>query len=624
MTPANSRKIRHNVFLTIVLTGILILYGACRLPDPGLPVPRAVDGVLDLSDWDFERDGPVELNGEWLLHWQQLLAPGADAWSEGDSIRVVLPATWNDFEIAGRQPGAIGYGTFRLRLVLPQAPEIFRLRIPEIGSAYRLYADQVLIASAGIVAPDRETSRGEWTIRYAEIPAQPHVDLVLQISNHRFRSGGAWRAIKLGERRQMVDRQIQATGVELFLIGAFLMIGLNHLTVFAGRPGFRATFYFGVLCLICILQVLVSGEQLFHDIFPGLSYRGQHTILFLAIFCAIPIFALFEYHVFPNIFRRWALRGILIGSAVFVGLALVLPTLWLTGLHVFYKPFVLLSELYMFLVVCLALKSGDPSARYFLAGLLILIPSTMIDVLLLSSSGFRYQHLVSFSFFIFLLLQSIMLSRRFSTALAMAEQKETTEIRLLQSELDFNKASVALEKIKFERLKNIIQPHYLLNTLTALLHWVKKSPAQAEGIVRDLAVEFQKVHLYSQLDLVTVAQEVELCEAHIRIMGIRYDKEIRFETGDLDPDEKIPPLIFHTLVENAFFHQNVSEIRIETIAPSHFVLSVQGVVRVDQKGLGIGASYIEARLRTAYGEAWELKDRATPDGWVTEIRIIRT
>ena len=29
--------------------------------------PTAVNGVIDLSDWDFERDGPVELRGEWRV-----------------------------------------------------------------------------------------------------------------------------------------------------------------------------------------------------------------------------------------------------------------------------------------------------------------------------------------------------------------------------------------------------------------------------------------------------------------------------------------------------------------------------------------------------------------------------
>jgi len=36
--------------------------------------PRAVDGVFDLRQWDFERDGAVNLEGDWLFYWRALAA----------------------------------------------------------------------------------------------------------------------------------------------------------------------------------------------------------------------------------------------------------------------------------------------------------------------------------------------------------------------------------------------------------------------------------------------------------------------------------------------------------------------------------------------------------------------
>ena len=37
--------------------------------------PLAVDGILDLSDWDFEKDGIVELKGEWRFVWEEFVEP---------------------------------------------------------------------------------------------------------------------------------------------------------------------------------------------------------------------------------------------------------------------------------------------------------------------------------------------------------------------------------------------------------------------------------------------------------------------------------------------------------------------------------------------------------------------
>jgi len=37
--------------------------------------PIAKKGVLDLSSWDFTKDGNVKLNGQWEFYWQNLYKP---------------------------------------------------------------------------------------------------------------------------------------------------------------------------------------------------------------------------------------------------------------------------------------------------------------------------------------------------------------------------------------------------------------------------------------------------------------------------------------------------------------------------------------------------------------------
>ena len=77
--------------------------------------PRAAEGRIDLSHWDFSA-GSVELAGTWSVCWGQLLAPGAECpfgW------RVVgVRGIWSDD--SARSPfGGQGVATYRLRLALP-------------------------------------------------------------------------------------------------------------------------------------------------------------------------------------------------------------------------------------------------------------------------------------------------------------------------------------------------------------------------------------------------------------------------------------------------------------------------------------------------------------------------
>ncbi len=54
-------------YLLIIWASIMFITG-CTTDYSGKMPPVAVDGVLDLRDWDFEKDGPVDLAGAWEIY----------------------------------------------------------------------------------------------------------------------------------------------------------------------------------------------------------------------------------------------------------------------------------------------------------------------------------------------------------------------------------------------------------------------------------------------------------------------------------------------------------------------------------------------------------------------------
>ena len=61
-------------FLT--LTGVFFLFfGACNHNFQEKTPPKAIKGILDLTDWNFKSDGNVDLSGEYEFYWKQLLEP---------------------------------------------------------------------------------------------------------------------------------------------------------------------------------------------------------------------------------------------------------------------------------------------------------------------------------------------------------------------------------------------------------------------------------------------------------------------------------------------------------------------------------------------------------------------
>ena len=95
-------------WLVIIL---LILSTACAPEYSGKTPPPIVDGTIDLSGWDFEKDGPVELKGEWLsrgylcgrIPWEKLEERWCQRLPEAATNQVKLLETVpaNNYRIRG-------------------------------------------------------------------------------------------------------------------------------------------------------------------------------------------------------------------------------------------------------------------------------------------------------------------------------------------------------------------------------------------------------------------------------------------------------------------------------------------------------------------------------------------
>ena len=74
MPPSKITHNRHIIALCLIIANMLFI-SACLDDSTRRPPPRAVKGALDLTDWDFETEGPVDLRGEYEFYWSQHLSP---------------------------------------------------------------------------------------------------------------------------------------------------------------------------------------------------------------------------------------------------------------------------------------------------------------------------------------------------------------------------------------------------------------------------------------------------------------------------------------------------------------------------------------------------------------------
>lgn len=115
--------------------------------------------------------------------------------------------------------------------------------------------------------------------------------------------------------------------------------------------------------------------------------------------------------------------------------------------------------------------------------------------------------------------------------------------------------SPAKDDARLQALQARIRPHFLFNTINAVLSIVRADPKRAETALEDMADLF-RMAMTEQNELVGLAQEVELARQYLAIEELRLGErlKIRWDTENMPPDALIPPLILQPLLENAVYH----------------------------------------------------------------------
>jgi two-component system sensor histidine kinase AlgZ len=115
--------------------------------------------------------------------------------------------------------------------------------------------------------------------------------------------------------------------------------------------------------------------------------------------------------------------------------------------------------------------------------------------------------------------------------------------------------SPAITEARLQALQARIRPHFLFNSLNAVLALVRSDPRRAERTLEDLADLFRAL-MSDNRNLVRLADEIALIERYAAIEQLRLGDRLRM-SWDLDQapvDALLPPLILQPLLENAVYH----------------------------------------------------------------------
>ena len=222
---------------------------------------------------------------------------------------------------------------------------------------------------------------------------------------------------------------------------------------------------------------------------------------------------------------------------------------------------------------------------------------------------------------------SLAMSAAVATAIVLASRWQRNEDARLEAE-------AARSESELRNLRSQINPHFLLNTLNNIYALTAFDPKRAQDAIKQLSEMLRHMLYDNQLNQVPLQDELQFLDSYVNLMKIRLpqDVEVTF-TKDLQiPDLKIRPLMFISLVENAFKHgisptepsfvniciktekERVGDNDIRDTITCRIKNSNYPKTHQDRSGHGIGLRQMQRRLDLAYPNRYEWVKGVSADG----------
>ncbi len=565
-----------------------------------------------------------------VLHSSQETPPNSESalWTPHSKTSITLPddALWLKFTFPLNEKGRYvnNAATHNAPNELAPAKGLF---VSLLG-AYFVYLNGTLIGNNGQPAskgfPERAGNIDSvfllptHLIKHGENTVLLRVSSQFRSSNHPY--SGLW--VLVDNYARLITINEARIRLPIMMLSALFLIALYAFIVYFSSLKDPTYLWFSGLSMTLVLLIVAeSWRGLF-----GYQYQW-HIVRMEVILWITALISL----LLPMFFVAFFRLSTQLSQACFVSLIVLYAMLIIFVDGYDYRSFVLFSTgiavSFLIGIVCIVIKKQH--AWLMTMGIVVLVSPILLN---------RYSFMDQYFFVSFSCLALMML-------LVLSQTHAERQKALVLSEL-------TTHRLELELVKKQLQPHFILNTLTAIEEWIDTAPKEAVRFIQALALEFRQMAQLSRQSLVTFEQELALCESHLTIMGYRFDATFTLRTQGINMQQRLPPGVLLTLIENAFSHNKYGSnsyvfslhtletenaenertknniaaikwpnldgdtIRLVFKAQRGNGIPIDNIIASKEASTGVGTKYIKARLTEAYGDNWYFDEYAEENHWV--------
>ena len=196
------------------------------------------------------------------------------------------------------------------------------------------------------------------------------------------------------------------------------------------------------------------------------------------------------------------------------------------------------------------------------------------------------------------------------------------------------------ERNNLELFKNLLQPHFLFNSLNNLYALSLRNSEDTPEAIAGLSLLLERVVNYSRQETILLSEEIALIQDYIALEKIwlgecsfLMDFQVKGDTDGVS----IPPLTIYTLIENAFKHgirkcHNKGWVTIHLVVKEDkILLKVRNGVQASEDNTqvspvaatGLGIEAVRKMLESSYRKHYYLDARPIGNVFAVDLIIRR-
>jgi len=510
-----------------------------------------------------------------------------------------------------------GIHWFRKTLTLRdsiQFTEIAFLRLSYIQTAYDIFWDGIKLGSNGQVGKTVTEEKAGRSI--TKIILHPFLltpgshTLAIRMSNFHGVRPFMYGSCYFGVESQLgYLSRLPWMFKQVFFTGIFFTATIVGFSLFWSGDRYRPFFIFAIICLVTSLNrgLLFLLEYLN----LGLNLAG------LAWFMHFLFFDLIAAGVIVFLVANFKMSDRKIDSVIIVVTLLLVRIMQIIGKlpSQFYIINATIPNIYILSLLIILVRRKKAGSWFAFAGYLIFIVPRQLSIFLniqIIKNSWMFAHTI------------------FIMAIILSISKQLQEQARKRKELDTRS-----QRLENELLKKTIQPHFIMNTLQSIKSLSKRQPEKATELIEAFADEFRVINKVASEKQIFMEEEIQLCDSHLKLMGHRWNARYSLEKEGILLQEKIPPLILHTLIENGLTHSyhpkesgTFQLIRIEKNGTIQYCMRNDGSLlkqlterSQEEISEGMGYKYVKTRLEESYPGKWSLYYGMKDNLWEVMIEI---